>query len=259
MRILNLNVNCFGGSENHLMEHKKFNYYGKEVIDWNSWSKIDKKKQVKDFCSYLEKKSPNIVVLQEFELNNSEETYTFIDCMQKRGYELIGDIPKFEVSMTVMFILLNNNFSYEFIKSPHKRSARSCSIRINDCIIYGTHVPPEYDEGFWNELINFYDKFKNENLILIGDFNAYSEGTKGKSKFNELLSKEAIDVWLKRGNSDSTPTEKKYKGRLDYIIASPKMYENICWMDIDYTPMNKNISDHAALITEINEKSYYFI
>ena len=35
MRILSININDFGGLENHLMEHKKYNaWVGRECIDW---------------------------------------------------------------------------------------------------------------------------------------------------------------------------------------------------------------------------------
>lgn len=43
MRILSININDFGGLENHLMEHKKYNaWVGRECIDWKYWSTIDK-------------------------------------------------------------------------------------------------------------------------------------------------------------------------------------------------------------------------
>lgn len=251
MKVLNININDFGGSEKQLMACKKINYKGTEVIDWKTWAEIDKTSQVDRFCSYIDEELPDIVVLQEFELNNSIESYNFIDWMKEKGYKFIYEAYKYKLSMTVMFVLKKESFSYEFIKSPHDRSARSCAIKTGSYIIYGTHVPPEYDENYWTELISFYNKFKKEKLILIGDFNVYVEDTKSKAKYNELINNGAIDVWLKQGNPNSTPTEKKYGGRLDYAFTSPEAYKNILSMVIDPKTMYENISDHAALILEI--------
>lgn len=251
MKVLNININNFGGSEKQLMAYKKINNKGIEVIDWKRWAEIDKTSQVDNFCSYIDEQKPDIVVLQEFELNNSVESYNFIDWMKEKGYEFICESYKFKLSMTVMFVLKKEFFSYKFIESPHDRSARSCAIKAGSYIIYGTHVPSKYDENYWTELISFYNKFKKEKLILIGDFNVYAEGTKSKAKYNELINNGAIDLWLKQGNPNSTPTEKKYKGRLDYVFTSPEAYNDVLSMDIHQKTMCKNISDHAALILEI--------
>jgi len=45
-----------------------------------------------------------------------------------------------KVLMTVIFI--KTDFPYDLIESPHKRYARSCSIKTGEYIIYGTHVLP---------------------------------------------------------------------------------------------------------------------
>lgn len=249
MKILSVNINDFGGLENHLMEYKRTNYYGKEVIYWEKWSMIDKSRQEEKFCLYIDEKTPDIIILQEFQPNNSKESYDFINWMNGKGYKLIGEVPDFNISMTVIFI--SEEISYESIQSPHKRSARSSSIKIGKYIIYGTHVPVEYDKNYWEKLILFYNNWKEEKIILIGDFNTYAEGTDSKKKFNELINRGAVDVWLEKGNPNTTPTEKKYGGRLDYVIVSPEMYKCVCMMNIDSKTMDENMSDHASLILEI--------
>ena len=43
MRILSININDFGGVNEHLMQYKYFHKkFQKECIDWRYWSKIDK-------------------------------------------------------------------------------------------------------------------------------------------------------------------------------------------------------------------------
>lgn len=249
MKIISLNINDFGGIQNHLMNYRKVNGNGKKVIDWSEWKKIDKSDVLNGLIEFVNKQEPTILILQEFEQNNSEESFKFVQKMNEMGYTLVGRIPKFKVSMTVMFI--KTDFPYELIESPHKRYARSCSIKTGEFIIYGTHVPPKYDATYWEELIGFYTRWKEKKVILIGDFNTFKEDTNNKKKYNELINEGGVDVWMELGNPNETPTEKKYGGRLDYVIVSSQSFDNVQSMNIDSEIMRDGISDHAALILEI--------
>jgi len=53
------------------------------------------------------------------------------------------------------------------------------------------------------------------------------------------------------GNPNDTPTEKKYGGRLDYAIVSPKLFDDVQSMNIEVEVMRDGISDHAALVLEM--------
>ena len=49
-----------------------------------------------------------------------------------------------------------------------------------------------------------------------------------------------------------TPTELKFRKRLDYVFISPRVEKNVVSMDIDLDTMDKEkITDHAALILEL--------
>ena len=66
MRILSININDFGGLENHLMEHKKYNaWVGRECIDWKYWSAIDKDVVFNKFLNYIEDKQPDVLIVNE--------------------------------------------------------------------------------------------------------------------------------------------------------------------------------------------------
>lgn len=70
---------------------------------------------------------------------------------------------------------------------------------------------------------------------------------------NRLLDKGAVDLWIAAGNDENTPTEAQYQGRLDYAIASPSLASKIENIEIDPFLMNAGITDHAAVIVDINE------
>ena len=249
VKIIDLNVNDFGGAENHLMEYKTINCHGKEVIDWKRWREVNKSIPLKRIFEYIKVIVPTIVILQEFELNNSKESYDFIELMDKIGYEIIGNIPKYPVSMTVMFV--GKELEYDIVELSDYRNGREYAIKVGEYIICGIHIPPNYDKDYWEKIIEFYEKWSKDSVMLIGDFNTYIEGTDNKKRFNEIIMQGAIDVWIKFENSDSTPTEKKYGGRLDYVIVSPNMYKAVVSMEVNSNIMEENISDHAALIIEL--------
>lgn len=137
-------------------------------------------------------------------------------------------------------------------------NARDYAIKVGEYIIYGTHVPlnsetrPTIREDYWDEIIEFYEKYKDYKLILLGDFNTYDESSEAYKRYQQLLNCGAYDLWLRQGKPNSTPTELKYRGRLDYIFISPSVEESVTSMDIDAKVMEKDkISDHAALILEL--------
>lgn len=111
-------------------------------------------------------------------------------------------------------------------------TARDYAIKIEDYIIYGTHVPlnsanrPNVREDYWEEIIDFYNSYKEDKLILLGDFNTYIE-SEAYRRYQELLECGAYDLWLRQGKSNSTPTELKHRGRLDYIFISPSAEEGV--------------------------------
>ena len=85
MLITSLNINDFGGTNEHLANYRKTNYYGKEVIDWSSWKKIEKTIVIDKLKDIIRAKSPSIFIVQEFELNNSNDPMSFIKWMGIMG------------------------------------------------------------------------------------------------------------------------------------------------------------------------------
>ena len=258
MIIISLNINDFGGTTEHLACYKKINYYGNKVTDWDSWKQLPKTDIVDKMKKLVSEKNPTVLILQEFELNNSKEPMDFIKWMQDNGYTVKGGMPKYKVSMTVFFVKCEKISDIEVMHKNTDITARDYAIKIGDYIVYGTHVPlnserrPAVCEDYWDEIIDFYNKYKSQKLILLGDFNTYAQSTNAYKKYQKLLDDGAYDLWLRQGKPNSTATELRFRGRLDYIFISPCAEEYVISMDIKQNVMDVDkISDHAALILEL--------
>ena len=142
----------------------------------------------------------------------------------------------------------------KYIQSPGKyRENRTVVCKENDLMICGSHFPYESDEVFLNHMENFVVSYLKDDFLLVGDLNA-NDQTKGNRKMiNRLLDKGAVDLWIAAGNDENTPTEAQYQGRLDYAIASPSLASKVKNIEIDPFLMNAGITDHAAVIIDINE------
>ena len=243
LTILNLNVNDFGGISHHIMEYRKLNNQGKEVIDWVSWKNVDKKAPFLSILNYIEKTYPSIVILQEFEVNNSKEPKMLIEQLSKYGYKMISNIPSYKASITVVFakskcMPMNN---------PNTLNYRSYTFKVGDIIIYGTHVPPTGKDRikvFWDEIDNFYNRYREEKMLLIGDFNTINK--ENMERYKQLLNAGCIE----KGYSDDIPT--CGKNRMDIAMVSSKLLPFVSNITICPSLLYKGMTDHAAVILNID-------
>ena len=69
MTILNININDFGGTNHHIEEFK--NKYGKR---WyiSRWDELDNTKEVEGVFYCIEKYMPDIVIMEEYDINSTE-------------------------------------------------------------------------------------------------------------------------------------------------------------------------------------------
>lgn len=241
MKVFNLNVNDFGGTDIHLEEYKKL--YGPRWC-MKKWDDIDKSKERKGIADCVHRYFPDVVILQEYDFN-SKEAFVFKKEMVERGYVLNAENTKYNrPSMTVFFI--KNDIEYSYVKVGHTLNGRAYAIKIEDTIIYGTHVPPKYDSQFWREIYSFVENISSEKYILIGDFNTINY--KNQNEVNNIL-KNAQDVWKEKGNN------KPISVMGDYVIAS----KNIEMDDIEIHSFDEKLSDHPIILLNIsmvkNDKS----
>ena len=255
MRILSLNVNDFGGRDN--LKKNKHRYGMKEA--YSRWDRLPRRENAEAVLTFLEKKDPDLIVLQEFDWDlrcgSAHVAQFFLEKMAAR-YESVPSSLKDAKRPSLTILFVRRGLSFQALPTPHKLYLRAGVLRLHspELIFYGTHVPFDRknmeDMKFWDELIHFYKEHANEPVVLIGDFNAYQEGTPRKEKFRQLLELGAVDAWLAMGKRDDTPTFQV--SRIDYALLSPALRPRL--KDIDICPdlRDRNLTDHAAIVLDLN-------
>lgn len=228
MKILNININDFGGPENHRENFKNKFGNGKYIQEWD---KLDKKETINSFISKIDEYKPDIIIIQEYDINSTECQDIFVPLMRKKGY-IPKSVPvksKKRPSMTVFFV--KNDLKYKPISTGHDRNARAYAIQVNDLVIYGTHVPPSDNvESFWKEINNFVQEFKNNKLLLIGDFNTVNfKNNKALDNLLENPIHKIHKIWSHEGCNIPG----------DYVLANFDINQD----GIDYFA-TKTITDH---------------
>lgn len=252
-RIMALNVNDFGGKTEKLMKHRYFSNRDREYhIDWKDWAKqVDKTETWERFKRYLLEKKPDILIVEEM-LVSCYESIDFIGELDQIGYSYVEEsLPeRGNYSLTMIFYRDSN---LEYINSPgNYRENRSVICKDGGLFICGSHFPFESDEIFLNYMKEFVSLHLGDDLLLIGDLNA-NDSTRGNKKMvDTLLDKGAVDLWTAAGNDANTPTEAEHHGRLDYAIASPSLAKKVESVEIDPFPMDAGITDHAAVIVDLD-------
>jgi hypothetical protein len=232
IKIYNLNVNDFGGPNNHLEEYKK-DY---SVRAYSEWDKIDKTEYFDGIFESICNCNPDIVIFQEYDLN-SKEAHCFAEKMNSYGLRLEHEPTLLSrPSMTVFFI--KEGIEYVNISIGHKRNARAYAVKVGDLIIYGTHVPPKYDEGFWKELNDYFSN-TSDKYVLIGDFNTINRYN--MNEYNNLLN-DSIDVYREKYNDHISLMG-------DYVIAS----RDNCIERFDIERIEIDYTDHPGMMITIDE------
>ena len=240
---------------------------------------------------WLEKRRPDVVLLQEIKCEN--ETFPE-DFLNKLGYtsKVHGEKGKNGVA-----ILLKKEISSEIkqiITKDFNQTNQSRFISIflktincHICCLYTPNGNPIHDEKkfrnkliWFKNLINFTKFFiqKEENVILGGDFNVlenkldvkdidnWKSDALGNNEvirlFRQLISLGLINVirlYRKPGQSytfwdyQKQSWERNYGLLIDHFLVSPKIIEKICDFGIDsYTRNFDKPSDHVPIWIRID-------
>jgi len=252
-RIMSVNLNDLGGTTHHLMDYKYYTEYDRSFhVDWKKWANLVEKAETwRRFKDYIEAKQPDILVIEEMLVSRYEKIDYFAD-LKDMGYSYFEEsLPeRGNYSLTMLFFRGGNPM---YINSPgNYRGNRTVIYRDKDMLAIGTHFPYNSDEKFLNNIFEFVVGNLDQDFLLIGDLNA-NDPTRGNKKMvNMLLDKGAVDLWTAAGNDENTPTEARYRGRLDYAIASRSLCKKVKNIKIDSFPMETGITDHAAVIVDID-------
>lgn len=235
MKIISINVNDFGGRHQHREEYKE--KFGAQGIQ--KWDEIDKKNNIDGILSFFLLTKPDVIVMQEFDIN-SNEAKNFNIKMTSNGYLLESENVIYKrPSMTVFYV--KKSLEHTYISVGHTKNGRAYAIKVEDLIIYGTHVPPKYDAKFWNEIHNFVEEYKDEKYILIGDYNTIN--CYNMRELKKLL-KSSIDIWKEKDKTGIISVAG------DYAIISKKC--DIEKISIDKKEDMNQYTDHPAVIVTFN-------
>lgn len=237
MKIISLNINDFGGPCEHLEEYKK-RFRGSQGIQ--KWDSVDKQLNVEGIFSFLNEINPDIIIMQEFDINSSEAKY-FNNLMEsKEGYILKAEKTAYKrPSLTVFYV--KDSLKCTYVSVGHTKNGRAYAIGVGEVMIYGTHIPPKYDKQFWLELHSFAKEYEDKKYVLIGDFNTINR--KNMDELQKILNN-SIDVWAKKGNNE------KISLAGDYAIISKKW--DIETVDIKINNDICNYTDHPAIILSLH-------
>ncbi len=235
MKILDININDFGGTDNHREEFKEL-YGNRRYL--KEWDHLDKSKEIKGILDCIERHLPDIVVMQEYDIN-SEEAKFFEKEMESRGYVLKSEKAVHKrPSMTVFYLKEEFVPAPAYVSTGHTRNGRAYAIKADGLIIYGTHVPPVYDEQFWEELHSFAEKYMPEKYLLIGDFNTING--RNRNEFENLLD-HSTDVWEAKGNKEPISVMGDHA-----IISKAIKLDNV-----DIELFDERNTDHPVIIVSI--------
>lgn len=121
MKLLDLNINCFGGTDAHREEFKAA--YGPRYY-LKVWDERDKSKEIRGILDCIKRHSPDIVILQEYDINSSEAKF-FETEMRTNGYTLESEKPEGRrPSMTVFFIRTATIPTHIYVSANHTRNGR---------------------------------------------------------------------------------------------------------------------------------------
>lgn len=245
MRVLNYNINFFGGQYEHIEKFKEI--YGSTAA-YSEWDIIDKSDIVDGILSFVCESNPQFdaLIFQEFDLNSQIVTSEngFCDRMDKLGYRLLHEETTYiRPSLTVFFIRKDFKISNDHVETGHKKNGRAYAVEMGDIILYGTHVPPKGDnKEFWNEMCCFLDKGMkiNKSLLLVGDFNTINGNNLDYMNSMKLQYDNLIDVGeIEKMNPLSVAG--------DYVLASKNISKSI-----KISKVEMKLSDHPAIIVDIN-------
>ncbi|MBO5247983.1 MAG: endonuclease/exonuclease/phosphatase family protein [Clostridia bacterium] len=259
MKILSLNVNNFGGTNNkpllkdYVLSNGRYDFrlWNLAVDEWRSVNKTYIESNVDAICDLV--CDYDVVFLHEVDTN----CFSWHHLLRKMGtlyrWEPANGIEKNSYDIgrkSISCVFVKKGVDFEYKKDNFLDKERNVELKIKDTHIIGLHM--SYDIRDWDKLIAKYSKIHSEEVIILGDLNVYDYGTVRREKFDELLDKGAIDIWLKQGGDISVPTANTNK-RIDYALASKKMYEKGVSEKIIDSIRTNSYTDHAAIAVAYNE------
>lgn len=264
-----------------------------KILSWNV-NRFSKTKDIKKFIEYIKDKKAHVITLQEFTPKNFttfQVELTDYKCIIHNNVKQWGNAGVVFLAVHNS-IFKNNNFQGNSFEKFARWTEVCISTNSKTLNILCIHVPiPSYKKDknnknvkdnqgnfiiddksieskayFWNYILLYAQAKKDENTIIIGDFNTFLPIDANKNNARSILSGHLntlkdigyYDVW-QRLNPDKKEFTWYYDGnindgrRLDYSFVSEKLQADLACHDHDVnTAQHSNgLSDHSALVIEV--------
>lgn len=258
MKIISLNVNNFGGkSPKPLLSEFRlpggeydFQTWNKEVDDWRSSHGDAIKRNVRSIAAYFS--AYDVVFLHEVD-TNCDSWRLLLDTTEKSfTLELANGIPESDVRRgrkSISCVLIKEGLKYKMPLDNPWNSQRHIILDVGGVRLIGAHM--SYSLLDWEILIDQFKekKKKAEDVLIIGDLNVYARDNVRRVKFDALQEAGAVDLWLRQGEPDDTPTADT-NCRIDYALASESLAERTR-MEILHGVREEGCTDHSAAAVTI--------
>lgn len=230
------------------------------IITLNLWRYYDFEKRLKNIISVLRAKSPDIVFLQEVQIDQSVSPFSQIDLIKEQfpdyRYSIHSTIylkdfqqgKKLDKPIQHGMAVLSknpilNSFNFFVSKNPEEKEPRSIlcfDVEIGSKLLKFANIHFANKEDWAkNQLVEFLDfiNSRGEKRILAGDFNLF-----GLSKY-DILQKYKLSYDYKAYLSYP-----KDVGCLDYV-AIPEGFK---FVDVEL--LEEYLSDHKALLVKLENE-----
>ena len=216
----------------------------------------------RDVLDYLSKKNCNIYCLQDTHFTENDE----LAIKNLWGGECVFN--SFTSNQRGVAIFFKKNFEYKILQTKKDQNGNllGLNIKIEDkSITLITLYGPNNDSPeFYNSVMDVIQEFKNETVIVTGDFNLVGNQTLDTYNYqnvNNPKAKEKVLDLIEICNlidpfRELYPTIKRYtwrktnpvkQARLDFFLVSQRLFSNVHDVKIE----NSYRSDHSPVILEL--------
>ena len=254
----------------------------------SSWNVNSVRARIENIKEYLNKFSPDILMMQE--IKTPDETYPYDDIKTlkyenyvfgQKSYNGVAIISKKKLDGIKNDIFKDKNKQSRIISAEVKHKKKTITL-INIYTPNGNPVDTEkyeYKKEWLKKFISNVKKKiqKNSNILIAGDFNIipeeidvhdfkrYENDALGRleirKKYRELINLGFIDVFRFKNKTKQEYTfwdyfagswQKNYGMRIDHFLLSNSLIENIKSININKKPRSKEKpSDHTPIELEI--------
>ena len=258
MKIISLNVNNFGGKSpkpllrEFLLPSGEYDFqtWNREVDKWRDSHQGAIERNVRAIAAYLS--AYDVVFLHEVDTNCESWRLLLKTTEESFTLELANGMRESDVRRgrkSISCVLIKKGLDYEMPLDNPWDSQRHIILGVGGVRLIGAHM--SYSLLDWEILIDQFkeEKKKADDVLIIGDLNVYARDSDRRKKFDALQKAGAVDLWLRQGEPDDTPTADT-NCRIDYALASESLAERTR-MEILHGVREEGCTDHSAAAVTI--------